>query len=62
MAARTAGPCDLGPLPIKVFMRIPIQHDGRLRWLPAGTRPDDGITFRAILAGHLSRRPDGPCS
>ncbi|SEH01014.1 hypothetical protein SAMN05444920_118203 [Nonomuraea solani] len=35
------------PQPVNVFMRIPVQDDGRLPWLPAAGRPGDAITFRA---------------
>jgi uncharacterized protein YcgI (DUF1989 family) len=35
------------PQPVNVFMRIPVEDDGRLRWLPAASRPGDAITFRA---------------
>jgi uncharacterized protein len=37
------------PQPINVFMRIPVGADNSLRWLAAGTRPGDSITFRADL-------------
>ncbi|MEV0388153.1 urea carboxylase-associated family protein [Nonomuraea sp. NPDC050643] len=35
------------PQPVNVFMRIPVEDGGRLRWLPAVGRPGDAITFRA---------------
>ncbi|MET7336380.1 urea carboxylase-associated family protein [Nonomuraea sp. NPDC005650] len=35
------------PQPVNVFMRIPVEDDGRLRWLPATSRPGDAITFLA---------------
>lgn len=35
------------PQPVNVFMRIPVEGDGMLRWLPAASRPGDAITFRA---------------
>lgn len=35
------------PQPVNVFMRIPVEEDGLLRWLPAASRPGDAITFRA---------------
>ncbi|HET6259542.1 MAG TPA: urea carboxylase-associated family protein [Pseudonocardia sp.] len=37
------------PQPINVFMRIPVDGDGRLRWLSAPTAPGDAITFEAVL-------------
>ncbi|WP_280305706.1 urea carboxylase-associated family protein [Nocardia neocaledoniensis] len=37
------------PQPINVFMRIPVDADANLTWLPAATRPGDAITFRAEL-------------
>ncbi|MDA8369654.1 MAG: urea carboxylase-associated family protein [Nocardiopsaceae bacterium] len=37
------------PQPINVFMRIPVDTDGRLGWLAAETRPGDSITFQANL-------------
>ncbi|GAA1202490.1 DUF1989 domain-containing protein [Pseudonocardia alaniniphila] len=37
------------PQPINVFMRIPVEQDGRLRWLEAATSPGDSITFEAVL-------------
>ncbi len=36
------------PQPVNVFMRIPVEHDGRLRWLPSASRPGDAITFQAV--------------
>lgn len=36
------------PQPVNVFMRIPVQDDGRLRWLPSASRPGDAITFQAV--------------
>jgi uncharacterized protein YcgI (DUF1989 family) len=41
-----AGPT---PQPINVFMRIPVDPDGQLRWLAAPTAPGDSITFEAVL-------------
>ncbi|WP_433280543.1 DUF1989 domain-containing protein [Pseudonocardia xinjiangensis] len=41
-----AGPT---PQPINVFMRIPVEPDGQLRWLAAPTAPGDSITFEAVL-------------
>jgi uncharacterized protein YcgI (DUF1989 family) len=37
------------PQPINIFMRIPVEPDGRLRWLPAPTAPGDAITFEAVM-------------
>jgi len=37
------------PQPINVFMRIPIEEDGQLRWLPAVSRPGDSVTFQAVI-------------
>jgi uncharacterized protein YcgI (DUF1989 family) len=41
-----AGPT---PQPINVFMRIPVEPDGRLRWLSAPTAPGDAITFEVLM-------------
>ncbi|WP_433295479.1 DUF1989 domain-containing protein [Pseudonocardia sp. CA-142604] len=37
------------PQPINVFMRIPVQQDGRLQWLAAATAPGDSITLEAVM-------------
>ncbi|MGI5329488.1 DUF1989 domain-containing protein [Actinomadura nitritigenes] len=37
------------PQPVNVFMRIPVQESGRLRWLPAESRAGDAITFEAAM-------------
>ncbi|PRX02037.1 UNVERIFIED_ORG: hypothetical protein CLV66_11875 [Actinomadura viridilutea] len=37
------------PQPVNVFMRIPVEESGRLRWLPAESRPGDAITFEAVM-------------
>lgn len=37
------------PQPINVFMRIPVEVDGRLRWLSAVSSPGDSVTFEAVL-------------
>ncbi|WP_433153723.1 DUF1989 domain-containing protein [Actinomadura nitritigenes] len=37
------------PQPVNVFMRIPVQESGRLRWLPAESRAGDAITFEAVM-------------
>jgi uncharacterized protein YcgI (DUF1989 family) len=37
------------PQPVNVFMRIPVEEQGRLRWLPAPSRPGDSITFEAVM-------------
>jgi len=37
------------PQPINVFMQIPVEPDGRLRWLPAQTAPGDAITFEVVM-------------
>ena len=35
------------PQPVNVFMRIPVEESGRLRWLPAEGRPGDTSTVKA---------------
>jgi uncharacterized protein YcgI (DUF1989 family) len=37
------------PQPVNVFMRIPVEESGRLRWLPAESRAGDSITFEAAM-------------
>ncbi|MFF5264369.1 DUF1989 domain-containing protein [Actinomadura viridis] len=37
------------PQPVNVFMRIPVEGSGRLRWLPAESRAGDAITFEAAM-------------
>nr|WP_216858633.1 urea carboxylase-associated family protein [Actinomadura verrucosospora] len=37
------------PQPVNVFMRIPVEEAGRLRWLPAESRAGDSITFEAAM-------------
>ncbi|MFF0307395.1 DUF1989 domain-containing protein [Streptosporangium sp. NPDC004379] len=37
------------PQPVNVFMRIPVQESGELRWLPAVSRAGDAITFEAVM-------------
>ncbi|MEV7553172.1 urea carboxylase-associated family protein [Amycolatopsis sp. NPDC089917] len=37
------------PQPINVFMRIPVDANGRLSWLTATSRPGDAVTLRAEL-------------
>lgn len=37
------------PQPVNVFMRIPVEASGRLRWLSAESRPGDAITFEAVM-------------
>jgi hypothetical protein len=37
------------PQPINVFMRIPVDRDGRLQWLAAPTAPGDSISFEAVM-------------
>ncbi len=37
------------PQPINVFMRIPIDHQGRLSWLAASSSAGDAITFEALI-------------
>ena len=36
---------DAVPQPVNVFMNIPVEAEGALRWLPAVTRPGDFVTF-----------------
>jgi uncharacterized protein YcgI (DUF1989 family) len=40
-------PTNAVPQPINVFMRIPVEPNGTLRWLPAASRAGDAITFMA---------------
>ncbi len=37
------------PQPVNVFMRIPVDEEGGLDWLPAVSRPGDAITFEAVM-------------
>ncbi|WP_169947468.1 DUF1989 domain-containing protein [Microbispora sp. H11081] len=37
------------PQPVNVFMRIPVDEEGRLDWLPAVSGPGDAITFQAVM-------------
>ncbi|NDU72724.1 DUF1989 domain-containing protein [Actinomadura sp. DSM 109109] len=37
------------PQPVNVFMRIPVEGSGRLRWLPAESRAGDAVTFEAAM-------------
>ncbi|MEQ4204693.1 urea carboxylase-associated family protein [Actinopolymorpha sp. B9G3] len=37
------------PQPINVFMRITVDADGGLRWLPAASRAGDSVSFEALL-------------
>lgn len=37
------------PQPINVFMRIPVDQHGDLRWLAASSRAGDAITFAALM-------------
>jgi uncharacterized protein YcgI (DUF1989 family) len=37
------------PQPINVFMRIALDGDGALRWLPAASRSGDSVTFEALM-------------
>jgi uncharacterized protein len=37
------------PQPVNVFMRIPVDESGLLRWLPAESRAGDAITFKAAM-------------
>ena len=39
----------LVPQPINVFMRIPVDRTGALRWLPAASCPGDSVTLEALL-------------
>jgi uncharacterized protein YcgI (DUF1989 family) len=36
---------DVVPQPVNLFMDIPVQADGSLRWQPAPTRAGDAVTF-----------------
>jgi uncharacterized protein YcgI (DUF1989 family) len=47
--AGTAPAVAATPQPVNVFMRIPVEESGRLRWLPAGSRPGDAVTFEALM-------------
>jgi uncharacterized protein len=40
---------DVVPQPVNVFMRIPVDPTGDLRWLPAASRAGDAITFTAAI-------------
>jgi uncharacterized protein YcgI (DUF1989 family) len=40
---------DVIPQPINVFMRIPVDPNGDLSWLPAASRAGDTITFAAAM-------------
>ncbi|URN03769.1 urea carboxylase-associated family protein [Actinomadura madurae] len=37
------------PQPVNVFMRIPVEESGQLRWLTAESRAGDAITFEAAM-------------
>ncbi|GAA4630868.1 urea carboxylase-associated family protein [Actinoallomurus vinaceus] len=37
------------PQPVNVFMRISIEENGGLNWLPALSRPGDSVTFEAAM-------------
>ncbi|MCR3740009.1 hypothetical protein BS35_002562 [Actinomadura glauciflava] len=37
------------PQPVNVFMRIPVEESGRLRWLAAESRAGDAVTFEAAM-------------
>ena len=40
---------DVVPQPVNVFMNIPVDADGDLRWLSAVSRPGDAVTFQAVM-------------
>lgn len=40
---------DVIPQPVNVFMRIPVDPNGDLRWLAAASRAGDAITFAAAM-------------
>ena len=40
---------DVIPQPVNVFMRIPVDPNGDLRWLSAASRAGDAITFAAAM-------------
>lgn len=42
------------PQPINVFMDIPVDHEGRLDWLPATTRPGAAVTLEALMDCYLA--------
>ena len=42
-------PTDVIPQPVNVFMRIPVDPSGDLRWLAAASRAGDAITFAAAM-------------
>jgi uncharacterized protein YcgI (DUF1989 family) len=48
LAAFTADPPAV-PQPINVFMHIPVDEHGGLRWLPAVSAAGDSVTFRAEM-------------
>lgn len=39
----------LVPQPVNLFMRIPVDAQGGLDWLPAISRPGDAVTFEAVF-------------
>lgn len=49
LAAAVGETPEVIPQPINVFMRIPVDEHGVLRWLPAGTEPGASVTFEAEL-------------
>lgn len=40
---------DAIPQPVNVFMHIPVDRQGNLRWLAASSRAGDAITFAALM-------------
>jgi uncharacterized protein len=40
---------DVVPQPVNLFMNIPVDAEGDLRWLPAVSRPGDAVTFAATI-------------
>lgn len=39
---------DVVPQPVNVFMNIPVQAGGELRWLSAQSSPGDAVTFASL--------------
>jgi len=42
-------PSIVVPQSINLFMNIPVQSDGSIKWLPAPTKPGDSLTVRAEM-------------
>ena len=42
-------PSVVVPQSINLFMNIPVQQDGSIKWLAAPTKPGDSVTVRAEM-------------